>query len=103
MEIRVEVKSGIWLNAGEEAVIRRIAEIVAGHANAEHCQQQDRGYKWGLCVTGNDWWASEMTREPNPDGERMMGVIKVAYRYGGGGSNSDMMRALQTYLNWIFK
>lgn len=100
-QIRVEVKSGIWRGAGEEAVVRRIAEIVAGHANAEQCQQQKDGYKWGLCVSGNDWFATEMTTEPNPEGGRDMGVITVAYRYGGGG-NEQMMEALQTYLNWVF-
>lgn len=102
MQIRVEVKSGIWYKAGEEAVIRRIAEIVAGHANADQCQQKKDGYKWGLHVGGNDWWATEMTTEQNPEHGAKMGVITVHYRYGGGG-NEPMMKALETFLNWTFQ
>lgn len=46
-------------------------------------------------ASSNDWWASGI--EQNAQGES---IIKVAYRYGGGG-NAPMMEALHIYLQWV--
>lgn len=97
MQIRIAVKSGIWRNAGEERIVRRIASAVYGH-DAEVAKQDD-GYKWTLNRNANDWWATAM--EETTIDDRKAGVITVHYRYGGGG-NADMMKALETFLNWVF-
>lgn len=92
----VTVTNGLWLKAGEEKIVRRIAEIAIGkHAVTA---QKDDGSKWSLDVHGNDWWTSEMALS---EGGRT-GTLRVNFRYGGGG-NAAAMDALQTWLNWVFK
>ncbi len=92
MNFKIEVSSGIWKNAGEEAIVRRIAQVVYG---------SDEGVKlnhhraWHLKESSNDWWAMRLNE--------INGVIEfeVGYRYGSG-NNKPMMQALETFLNWIF-
>lgn len=94
MEIKVTVSSGIWKNADEKVVMDRIASVCIGHKDGVDLKKEEEGgYKWHLNRSGNDWWATGMEDE-NEDK-----VIRVAYRYG----TADMMLALQTLLNWIFK
>jgi len=88
MTITIMIGSGIWLRAGEEAIVRRIAQVVRG--DAALLQEKPSGWKWNLCP-GNDWWAGRLNLD----------TITLSYRYGGGG-NSQMMNALQVFLCWIF-
>ncbi len=90
---KIEVPSGIWKAAGEEAIIRRIAKTVYG--SDEGVKPNGHG-AWHLKESANDWWVMKLN-ETN-------GIIEfeVGYRYGGGG-NKPMMFALETFLNWIFE
>ena len=54
--------------------------------------EKDIGERWNL-GTSNNWWL-------RIDKENQTGSLN--YRYGGGG-NAEMMKALQVYLEWIFK
>lgn len=94
MEIKVTVSSGIWKNADEKAVVDRIASVCVGKTDGVRLKgENEGGYKWHLQDTSNDWWVSELEDE-NEDK-----VIRVAFRYG----TAEMMLALQSFLNWVFK
>jgi len=90
MEIEIKV-SPRW----EEAdLAKRIARIVASDDTC--CEKKSGGYEWALDYRGNDWW---MTGIQDVEGQKYK-IVKVAYRYGGGGSNKDMMEALKVFLQW---
>lgn len=94
MEIKVTVSSGIWKNTDEQNIVERIAVVCVGNKDGVRLKgETEGGYKWHLHDSSNNWWASELVPE-NEDK-----VICVAFRYG----TADMMLALQTFLNWVFK
>jgi len=90
--IMITVNRPLWLMAGEEAVIRRIAMVVIGHDDG--VAEQPTGYKWALNQSGNDWWASGIED----------GILRVDYRYGNtpGSGGEQMMIGLEEFLAWIF-
>lgn len=80
--IQLTISPG-WADAGEEAVIRRLAEILRGTGESSSFPfARDTGLKWQL-DGGNDWWA-ELTvqpREPGwPPGDRHL--LTITHRYG---------------------
>ncbi len=92
MNFKIEVSSGIWKNAGEEAIVRRIAQVVYG--SDEGIKDYGEG-SWHLKESANDWWVVRLNE--------LNGIIEfqIGYRYGSG-NNKPMMQALETFLNWIF-
>ena len=70
-------------------VVNRVAMIVGATSSF---YEKEIGERWNLGAS-NDWWL-------RIDKENQTGIL--SYRYGGGG-NAEMMKALQVYLEWIFK
>ncbi len=97
--ITVKIRSGIWLNAGEEKVVRRCADVIAG--TDVQVKTQDSGYKWD--ISGNTWWATEWSPIQH-DEEGAYREIGIEYRYRGSGKsrNGKAMVALEVWLNWVF-
>lgn len=91
MEIHIKIQSGLWRNAGTEAILKRIALVICG--TADRVARQEHGYPWSLDQAGNDWWATDLDEQ---------GVLKVSWRYGGGG-NRGFMEHLEYVLNWLFR
>lgn len=98
MTLHITITNGLWLKAGEEAIMQRIAQII--HGVDRQVERKLSGYAWTLDVSGNNWWASELQLQ-EIDG-RPVGTLELAYRYGGGG-NAEFFTALGVVLNWLFQ
>jgi hypothetical protein len=94
----VKVRSGIWRNAGEEQIVRRIAKVVAGTDEfVKIMPSPPIGFKWELKT--NDWQVSPLS-ESLRDDEGAYAIIVVWYRYGH--LNEKFMTSIENFLKWVF-
>ncbi len=95
MQIMVKIRSGIWQNEKEEAIVKRIARVVLDDDSQVYEERED--YAWHLGK--NSWWTTAVSH-PKRDREGVYKEITVAYRYGY--AHFKVMQGLETLLNFIF-
>ena len=79
-----------WTDAGEEAIVRRVALVIIGHDKGVVKETEHGLDRWQVDVSGNNWWARFRTEEKKL-------ILDLDYRYG----SKDKMDALQLVLNWL--